>query len=679
MSLGIACLPLPRGAKRPAFKKWTEFRLKESEIYDYFQIDSNIGALWGKPSGGLIDIDLDCDEAITIARYILPSTFMYGRGKRPHSHYVYRCRDALTHKWQDDNNEMIIELRADGTQSVLPPSLHPDDDRFEIEDDRDFHIIDFRSLIKLANRIAALSLIARNYPSSGGRHDYISAVAGALSRTSMSDTEMLTCCEAVLAASGGREDDIQQRVRTIKSTIAKLKTSRTYGWPKLGEYFTSQLTFSKIKAWCESRDSVVPVSVGGAQTSNTMSVPPLFMEPPGLIGDLMKWCARRSYVRQPMMDLAAAFMCMSMVSMNRYVVGGRFRTALAPFMMSLAPTAGGKDSALGSVYEFCRRMRLGDQCFRGFQSYQSMLDRLASPPNIACWLWDEAGRKLKSAGRAAGSQDFQVLTWVIDLYGKGASHVPGLTARGMAIEALENPFLAVMASSQPAMLIEAVNAVELNSGLINRFLMFDAGDEAAEINRQRDDIFPARIETLAKIIRDRPAREGDSPFHSIEFDNDAYQLICEFEDMAQQRANQAEVWGRANQNALILAGLLALGSGGDRVRIDRTCAVWAIEFVKFSIARWSKRLEGIGSTRHEVELKGVEKIIADAKRYAARFKGNKNELLKRGLMPRSCLMRVSNGRITARELDAICDYLIDAEIIASNREHDMLVYWRIES
>ena len=81
-------IPIPPKQKAPRIRKWTEIRLKISDLADAFGPHDNIGCLLGEPSGGLIDVDLDCIEAIAAAPYFLPPTDrIHGRKSKPESHY----------------------------------------------------------------------------------------------------------------------------------------------------------------------------------------------------------------------------------------------------------------------------------------------------------------------------------------------------------------------------------------------------------------------------------------------------------------------------------------------------------------------------------------------------------------------------------------------------------------
>src|SRR6266581_547712 len=91
---GFAPVPVEFKTKSPKVNAWPDFRLKREQVLSVFQLPCNIGIILGEASGGLIDIDLDCSEAIDLAPYILPPTGMiFGRGSKPASHRIYNVPD----------------------------------------------------------------------------------------------------------------------------------------------------------------------------------------------------------------------------------------------------------------------------------------------------------------------------------------------------------------------------------------------------------------------------------------------------------------------------------------------------------------------------------------------------------------------------------------------------------
>jgi hypothetical protein len=78
----------------------------------------NVGVLLGDPSGGLVDVDLDCEQALLVAEQFLPPTgAVFGRPGRPNSHHLY-VAPAIekTQQLRDVDGAMILELRSTGGQ-----------------------------------------------------------------------------------------------------------------------------------------------------------------------------------------------------------------------------------------------------------------------------------------------------------------------------------------------------------------------------------------------------------------------------------------------------------------------------------------------------------------------------------------------------------------------------------
>jgi len=129
---GWYCVPLRPRSKSPSRRDWTNLRLKP----EAFPHNCNIGIILGEPSGWLVDVDLDCPEAIELAnQYLPPTPAITGRASAPRSHRWYIATDATTEKHQDPSDgSMIVELRSTGTQTVVGPSIHPEGETYDVLD-----------------------------------------------------------------------------------------------------------------------------------------------------------------------------------------------------------------------------------------------------------------------------------------------------------------------------------------------------------------------------------------------------------------------------------------------------------------------------------------------------------------------------------------------------------------
>ena len=124
---GWQCVPLRSRSKSPLRKDWPNLRITPEQIANYFSPTDNVGVILGEPSGWLVDVDLDCPEAIAMAdHYLPPSPAVTGRPSAPRSHRWYIAVGAKTEKHTDPSDgSMIVELRSTGAQTVVGPSIHP--------------------------------------------------------------------------------------------------------------------------------------------------------------------------------------------------------------------------------------------------------------------------------------------------------------------------------------------------------------------------------------------------------------------------------------------------------------------------------------------------------------------------------------------------------------------------
>ena len=64
---GWCVVPIPYKQKGAVIQAWEQLRLTDEELPQYFDQPANIGIALGEPSHWLVDVDLDCPEAIELA------------------------------------------------------------------------------------------------------------------------------------------------------------------------------------------------------------------------------------------------------------------------------------------------------------------------------------------------------------------------------------------------------------------------------------------------------------------------------------------------------------------------------------------------------------------------------------------------------------------------------------
>ena len=163
---GWTVTPVLYRTKRAYLDGWQNLQLTENELPEHFKGKKNIGVLLGKPSKGLIDIDLDCKEAIELAPFVLPKTnAIFGRASKPSSHYLYYVATSIeTEKLLDHSqtakSATVVEFRSTGCQTVFPGSIHESNESIVWDQDGEPATVDADELraavLKLRNMFVAM-------------------------------------------------------------------------------------------------------------------------------------------------------------------------------------------------------------------------------------------------------------------------------------------------------------------------------------------------------------------------------------------------------------------------------------------------------------------------------------------------------------------------------------------
>lgn len=247
---GFAVIPLIQKSKSPAVKEWQKgppaSELTEEEIRKRFTHRlGNIGVRCGEPSGGLVDIDLDDDDAARLAPAYLPETgFRFGRKSRPCSHWFFRVEGDLPsyEKLKGSDDECLVEIRSTGSHyTVLPDSVHPSGEKYDFERPRpvgqkDLAVVDAEALVVAVHELAAATILAKLYPKvAGQRHDIALALGGWLARLGWAQEKAQGFLRPVFQLAG--DEEVEARLGDVEDTFAKVKADGpATGLPRLREF-----------------------------------------------------------------------------------------------------------------------------------------------------------------------------------------------------------------------------------------------------------------------------------------------------------------------------------------------------------------------------------------------------------------------------------------------------------
>ncbi|WP_316206028.1 bifunctional DNA primase/polymerase [Bradyrhizobium sp. SZCCHNR3058] len=134
---GYSPIPIMPGNKVPGimvgdewrmFKGWNEFCLERPSQFQVNQWakwpDAGVGVACGR---GLICIDIDQEEIIGPLLAILPVSYVQKKGRKGISLFYQGNTEVIRSKnYRTPDRVGLVDLLAEGKQTVLPPSIHPD-------------------------------------------------------------------------------------------------------------------------------------------------------------------------------------------------------------------------------------------------------------------------------------------------------------------------------------------------------------------------------------------------------------------------------------------------------------------------------------------------------------------------------------------------------------------------
>jgi Bifunctional DNA primase/polymerase, N-terminal len=245
---GWTPIPLLPRQKLPSMKGWQNARLN-THLDSHFEEGENLGLLLGEASSGLCDVDIDCGQALALASLFLPHTGrVHGRRSKPSSHHWYVVQPVPEpHKYLDADGTCLVEIRANGQQTAVPPSVHPSGESLIWERSDEPAIVDAGTLESSVGRLATAVLIARHWPKPGNRHEAALALAGMLLRGGWREDE--TCRFVTAVAKAANDEEYLARAGDVSSTVKRLaEGAEATGSPRLVE-FIGQDVVERARKW----------------------------------------------------------------------------------------------------------------------------------------------------------------------------------------------------------------------------------------------------------------------------------------------------------------------------------------------------------------------------------------------------------------------------------------------
>ncbi len=622
-------MPLKPRSKSPSRRDWTNLRLAP----DVFPDNCNVGIILGEPSGWLVDVDLDCPEAVELAdQYLPPTPAITGRPSSPKSHRWYIAANATTEKHQDPSDgSMIVELRSTGGQTVVGPSIHPDGEPYDVLDTEPA-IVPAPMLAVCVRALADAVIVKRGVPVS--RPQSVSAPRA----TPTGDIEMraiayLNSMPAAISGSSGHSQTFAaatalvhgfglepNRALTILQTdynprcvppwsdrelqhkvqqAATKPHDRPYGWLRDDgplEPTGDPVDLSAFMVKPTSKAVVVDPDPPKPMPEDPGVLPERLLRCPGFIAEVMDHCLATAPYPNPVMAFCGALSLQAVLAGRRVSDPGDNRTNL--YLLGLAHSAAGKDWPRKLNMRILQEVGMADCVGERFASGEGIQDALHLTESML-FQTDEIDGLLQSINKSRDARFEQIMSTLLTMYSSANTVYPMRRKAGKeAAGVINQPNLVIFGTAIPNHYYAALSERMLTNGLFARMMIFECGKRGKGQEPSMRPVPESVLETAAWWENFRPGKGNLVDWCPrpavVPHDKIAAALLVDARHNAEAEYDRAEetndsvgttVWGRVSEQTRKLALLHAVSRRCRDPVIDAEAARWAIEVVEHQTRR----------------------------------------------------------------------------------------------
>ncbi|MDB4521961.1 hypothetical protein N9100_00935 [Gammaproteobacteria bacterium] len=377
-------------------------------------------------------------------------------------------------------------------------------------------------------------------------------------------------------------------------------------------------------------------------------LPDDLLHPPGRLGELIKLARSWDGIDQPVLALGIGISTLSMLSGNNFVVQRNNDDRVTPlgvYSVLVAPTGKGKNTGRDFPHEM-NRLAGGIALTLADIASDAALRTALDQKMPVHYTRDEFGLWLIHARSREGSHTAGVMKEVISVYGQGTGHLDAkVYASGKEFrEAISNPYLTMSGLTTPEMLGRAISSGDVDSGALNRFLIFEGTHKKTRIPAQRNvdtklsdwlkelgkireqinsqsvvgsTMFPdATDKKESQVVVERGGRE----FISIKTSSAAEEVFKSLERnedrLTAGSSEYGPLYARLHMHGIILAGLAAIGDSDNLYCpvITENHAVWGARLAEYCLSSWKTLFEDYHTqSAFDADVKLVLKAVRNVR------------------------------------------------------------------
>lgn len=449
---GYSIIPIKQGEKRPTREGWSRYCRElpsEKEIESWERLRDtgiNIGVCLG-PASGIVALDIDTDDAEILKHLPLSPVRKTGRDGRETR--FFRFRDEI-------KNQKLhpVEILSTGSQTVLPPSIHPGTrkpyrwltpDTLLNFDKEDLPELDLSFIPKLP---------LKERGQEGGRLNKLTSIISAK------------------LFDGKADDEIEEEVYRYD---ADNHTPPLY-WDKKDRFKGAQTEdqarrnakkhIDSVKRSLGSELKPAPViDLDSNETEEWREKP--YPKARGLMGEFQDYCEIASEGAQEALSLGGAIAMMGTVCSNRFKAKGIWANV---YVLNVAQSGWGKNTPQNLLSHIFTGTTL--QGAQNYSSGTSIIQGLGEQPERLDII-DECSHILNAMSKGDHFQS-NMVEYLSLLFSASSSMFGGVSSmsNGKKFGACYNPCVNLLMSTTPQGFIESVNREMASKGLLARFLTF---------------------------------------------------------------------------------------------------------------------------------------------------------------------------------------------------------------
>jgi hypothetical protein len=352
--------------------------------------------------------------------------------------------------------------------------------------------------------------------------------------------------------------------------------------------------------------------------------------PPGMVADLATYIYEASPRPVPQIALMAALGLMAGITGRAYNVSN---SGLNLYMLLLAKTGRGKEAMSSGIDRVLNDLKMDGipsiEKFVGpgdIASGQALIKYISQQASFVSVIGEFDKLLAGLSSQKANSAMIMLRKFILDAYGKSGWQQ---TYRPMAYSdtskntaTVLSPAFSILAECTPEKFFELIDESMVTEGLLPRLLTTEyLGDRVPMNYGHAAAKMPDKLKTELKSIVSSALIMNSAQTRTvnhINFDKDGFDTLEQFNQYCDAEINKAtrdaiaQLWNRAHLKALKLSGIVAVGVNHLYPKIDRTAALWAVNYVERDVRNMLSRFES-GDIGHDEgkQLNELRRIIAE--------------------------------------------------------------------